>query len=97
MRRWPIILLLPLAAIACQQNSPQSDSPPPPVAGNVTDLHAFARFITGKPTPEQFRAAYPHVVLVLPGQIATREFRMTNSRYFAELDGDGRISGGKFM
>lgn len=97
MRRWLVILLLPLATIACQQNTPQSDAPPPPVAGNVTDLDAFAGFIAGKPTPEQFKAAYPDVVLVLPGQIATREFRMNNSRYFAELDGDGRISGGKFM
>lgn len=65
--------------------------------GKVGDLPAFERFIAAKPTPEQFAARYPDVRLVLPGQIATKEFRSDNSRYFAETDAQGRIVGGKFM
>jgi len=70
---------------------------PAAVHGFVTDMTAFDAFIATHPTPDQFRANYPDVLLVLPGTIATREFRTNNSRYFAELDKDGRISGGKFM
>lgn len=70
---------------------------PSPVAGFVTDLPAFDAFIAGRPTPSQFRAAYPDVLLVLPGTMTTQEFRSNNSRYVAELDAEGRISGGRFM
>jgi predicted small lipoprotein YifL len=70
---------------------------PAAVHGYVTDMKAFDAFIATHPTPDQFRAAYPDVLLVLPGTVATREFRNNNSRYFAELDANGRITGGKFM
>ena len=70
---------------------------PTPVHGLVTDMTAFDAFIAAHPTPEQFKAAYPDVLLVLPGTIATREMRSNNSRYFAEVDANGRITGGKFM
>lgn len=70
---------------------------PAPVHGFVTDVTAFDAFIATHPTPDQFKAAYPDVLLVLPGTIATREMRSNNSRYFAELDANGRITGGKFM
>ncbi|MBM7120327.1 LPS translocon maturation chaperone LptM [Dyella kyungheensis] len=70
---------------------------PAPVHGFVTEMTAFDAFIATHPTPEQFKAAYPDVLLVLPGTIATREMRSDNSRYFAELDANGRITGGKFM
>ncbi|MHA6205723.1 LPS translocon maturation chaperone LptM [Dyella soli] len=70
---------------------------PVPVHGAVTDMQAFDGFIATHPTPAQFRAAYPDVLLVLPGSISTREMRTDHSRYFAELDKDGRITGGKFM
>lgn len=70
---------------------------PAPVHGFVTDMTAFKAFIDTHPTPDQFRAAYPDVLLVLPGAVATREFRNNNSRYFADLDTNGRITGGKFM
>lgn len=68
-----------------------------PVAGKVTDLAAFERFIATRPKPADFRARYPDVVLILPGEFSTKEFRMDNSRYFAELDEQGRIKGGRFM
>lgn len=70
---------------------------PTPVHGHVTDMTAFKAFIDTHPTPEQFRAAYPDVLLVLPGTVATRELRSDNSRYFADQDANGRIIGGKFM
>jgi hypothetical protein len=36
------------------------------------------------------------VQLVMPNTITTMDFRSNNSRYFAELDKDGRIVGGHF-
>jgi hypothetical protein len=68
-----------------------------PVSGVVTDMSAFDSFIATHPTAEQFHVAYPDVTLILPGTMATREMRMNNSRYFAEVDASGRITGGKFM
>jgi predicted small lipoprotein YifL len=70
---------------------------PAPVHGFVTDLTAFNAFIATHPTAAQFRTAYPDVLLVLPGDVSTRELRTNNSRYFAEVDASGRITGGKFM
>jgi len=88
---------LGLGACACMQPGGNADSTEAPVPGKVTDLAAFERFIAGQPTPEQFRARYPDVLLILPGTIATKEFRSDNSRYFAKLDAQGRISSGSFM
>jgi predicted small lipoprotein YifL len=88
----------PAPAAAPVAPAPKPVTPAPgAVHGFVTDMTAFDAFIATHPTPDQFRASYPDVLLVLPGTIATREFRTNNSRYFAELDKDGRISGGKFM
>ena len=82
------------ALVACQ-TSPAAQ--PRPVAGFVTDMKGFDAFIATKPTPEQFRAAYPDVSLVTPGMMSTREMRQNNSRYFPKLDDQGRIVGGSFM
>jgi predicted small lipoprotein YifL len=84
------------AAPAAKPAAP-SVAAPAPVHGFVTDMTAFDAFIATHPTADQFHAAYPDVQLVLPGAIATREFRTNNSRYFAEVDANGRITGGKFM
>lgn len=84
-----------LAACAQPMNQPETQAAP--VAGKVTDLDAFGRFIAGRPTADQFRARYPDVKLVMPGDIATKELRSDNSRYFAETDTEGRITGGRFM
>jgi hypothetical protein len=83
------------AALSGCQSTPRHGSPA--VTGFVTDLERFRRFVDGHPSPAQFRAAYPDVQLVLPGAITTREMRMNNSRYFAELDAQGHIAGGRFM
>lgn len=93
-----VAVSLALGACACRQPAqPVAESEMAPTPGKVTDLTAFERFIAGQPTPEQFRARYPDVQLVLPGTIATKEFRSDNSRYFPKLDGQGRIVGGSFM
>ena len=86
------------ALVACQ-SAPQTAQAvqPRPVAGFVTDLKAFDAFIATKPTPAQFHAAYPDVVLVTPDMMTTREMRQNNSRYFPKLDAEGRIVGGSFM
>lgn len=80
---------------ACVHSAPAQETAPMP--GYVQDLPAFERFIATRPTPAQFRARYPDVQLVMPGDITTKEMRLNNSRYFAELDADGRIVGGRFM
>ncbi|WP_368311627.1 hypothetical protein [Luteibacter sp. CQ10] len=85
------------AVLSACQTAPATQPRPQPVAGFVTDVKAFDAFIATRPTPEQFRAAYPDVLLVTPDMMTTREIRMNNSRYFPEMDAEGRIKGGKFM
>jgi hypothetical protein len=88
--------ILGVAALTACQTAP-SAATPAPVHGFVTDTKAFDAFIATHPTPDQFRAAYPDVILVMPDMMSTREMRMNNSRYFPKLDEAGRIVGGKFM
>jgi len=89
-------MLFMLAALGCSMTNAGPDLPEPR-PGVVTDLDAFQEFIALAPTPEQFREVYPGVVLILPGDVATREYRADNSRYFADLDDDGNITGGSFQ
>lgn len=85
-------------AVAACCHLPLAEPPPSLVVpGFVTDLDGFEKFIATQPTPAQFRARYPDVTLVLPGSIATKEMRMNHSRYFAQLDAEGRITGGQFQ
>ncbi len=90
-----------IAIAACQPGTGVSSGPvtPRPVvpAGPASfDLAAFERFIDSRPTPASFRATYPQIQLVLPGDIATMEYRYDHSRFFADLDAQGRIVGGGF-
>lgn len=87
------VLAVAMAVGACHQATPQIGTP---VAGFVTDVQRFEAFIATHPSVEEFRARYPDVQLVLPGTMTTMEFRANNSRYYAELDKDGRIVGGHF-
>lgn len=89
----PIVLATMLAFAGCHD---MTHATPAPVHGFVTDLSAFDVFIGTHPTPDQFRATYPDVQLVMPGTMTTLEFRSNNSRYYPELDKDGRITGGHF-
>jgi hypothetical protein len=110
MKAWaerkPLVILAALLMAACQvpqsaepqpPNPPMDASPDKPAAANADDAVAFDAFVAKNPTPGQFRQRYPSVTLVLPGDIATKELRSDRSRYFADLDAQGRIVGGKFM
>lgn len=90
-----LVLLFALAVPACSMT--ETRELPEPRSGVVTDLAAFEEFVALAPTPEEFRGVYPDVVLILPGDIATREFRTDNSRFFADLDAEERIIGGSFQ
>ena len=76
--------------------APISLAEPEPVRGNVVDRRAFDRFIATRPGPFEFRRLYPDVTLVLPQDIATRELRNDNSRFFAQVDAEGKIVSGEF-
>lgn len=84
-------------ALISTPRTPQGLQSAPAATADINDVDDFKHFIDGHPDPEQFRRRYPRVRLVLPGDIATREFRNDRSRYFAELDAGGRIVGGRFM
>lgn len=86
-----------LSLAACTVPATQTTMSTTPITGFVTDVVSFEQFIATTPTPEQFKAQYPDVTLVLPGSITTKEMRMNRSRYFAQLDTQGRITGGKFQ
>jgi hypothetical protein len=62
----------------------------------VTNLDGFQTFINTHPTPAQFKAMYPGVLLMMPGTISTMEIRYDNTRFFPQLDKDGNIIGGDF-
>lgn len=102
MLAFRLFLLSAAAALsACARTPPPQTLPSAMPASatrtSVTDLAAFEAFIATRPTPDAFAANYPGVALVLPGMIATKELRMDHSRYFAELDAEGRIAGGRFQ
>ncbi len=85
----------PLPETASMPSTPEI--PATPGRTSVTDLPAFDALIATRPTPAELRSRYPGLHLVLPGDISTRELRGDRSRYFVELDGEGRIVGGRFQ
>lgn len=93
----PVAPAKPVAPVKPATSVAPARPAPTAVHGFVTDMATFDAFIATHPTPDEFRAAYPDVTLVLPGDVATRELRSNDSRYFAEVDANGRITGGKFM
>jgi hypothetical protein len=62
----------------------------------VANMESFENFIASHPTADEFKKMYPGVQLMLPGTISTMEIRYDNSRFFPQLDKDGRIIGGDF-
>jgi hypothetical protein len=59
-------------------------------------MAAFENFIATHPTAGEFKKAYPGVQLMLPGMMSTMDMRYDNSRFFPQMDKDGRIVGGDF-
>jgi hypothetical protein len=90
----PVLLLATLGAFGCCSTEPRAAVPA--VHGKIVDLGEFESFVATHPSPVVFREHYPDVTLVLPGEMASKEFRRDHSRYFAELDASGRIVGGSF-
>lgn len=99
MKQLLLSVLVSLFALsACAMNDTREEALPEPRSGNVTDVAAFKGFLEAfRPTPEELRQVYPDLHIVLPGDIATKEYRMDNSRFFAVLDDDGRIIDGRFQ
>jgi len=62
----------------------------------VVNMDSFEAFISTHPTAEEFKKMYPGVQLMMPGMISTMEIRYDNTRFFPQLDKDGRIIGGDF-
>jgi hypothetical protein len=56
----------------------------------------FKSFLATKPTPAQFHKRYPKVALILFGAESGKSARTDDSRFFAQLDDNGHIVGGKF-
>lgn len=98
MRRLvPCLLVLAAALGGCRSTAEPSIYEPIAVKEDKFDVKAFEQYIATKPLPEAFYSRYPNVKLVLPGDVTTKEFRIDRSRYFAELDAEGRIVGGRFQ
>jgi hypothetical protein len=74
-----------------------ADGDPVDASADDFDREAFAAFLAKAPTAEEFQAAYPDVTLVLPGGIATMDFRSDHSRFFATVDDAGHVIGGRFQ
>lgn len=92
--RTPTMLLSADQQAAAQVATAASQDDAKPA--DVNDLADFDRYLATRPTVAAFQKRYPTVFVVLPGTIATREFRSDRSRFFAELDAEGRIIGGHF-
>lgn len=96
--RLPVLaLLLVIGGAACAPEHSEGVSEiAEPRSGTVEDVSRFWQFLESRPTPEAFERVYPDVHLVLPGDIVTQEYRTDRSRFFAELDEQGRITAGEF-
>jgi len=65
--------------------------------GVWVDTVRFRALIGQRPTLDALAQAFPEVTFVGPDQIATMELRFDQSRFFADLDEDGRVTGGHFQ
>lgn len=81
-----------LAASVAASASPAST--PDPAADTAKDMAELPAFVAARPTPEEFQQAFPDVWLILPGDIVSRDVCSQYYRFIAELDPQGRISGG---
>jgi len=89
----PVILCASLLAIPAGAATPEA-SAQASGNGNLDDRSALHAFVQSRPTPEEFQEAYPDVWLILPGDIVSRDVCSQYYRFIAELDSNGRISGG---
>jgi hypothetical protein len=95
-----LIRNLSLAALALAPMVSLASADPivvrPPVC-NVTNVDAFMNYLSqSKPTLGELKQIYTCLHVVMPGDIATMEYRTDNSRFFANVDEHGRIVDGSF-
>ncbi|MFO7954628.1 hypothetical protein [Thioalkalivibrio sp.] len=90
-----VVLVLGIGGCSAHKTETRVDGPEPR-PGTVEQMNPFLRFLETRPTPAEFERVYPDVMLVLPGDVVTQEYRTDNSRFFAELDEEGRIHDGEF-
>ncbi|AKJ95753.1 MULTISPECIES: hypothetical protein [Thioalkalivibrio] len=90
-----VVLALGVGACSVHKTETRGDGPEPR-PGTVEQMNPFLHFLESRPTPAEFGRVYPDVMLVLPGDIVTQEYRTDHSRFFADLDDENRIRGGEF-
>ncbi len=84
------LAIAPLAAV-------HAESAPVHLACAVLDPAAFADYVGNHhPTLVELQGHINCLKIVMPGETATAEYRSDNSRFFAEMDTFGRITGGRF-
>jgi hypothetical protein len=57
---------------------------------------AFQDYLATRPTPDEFRARFSEITLVMPGDAATRDLRLDCSRFFGNTGEDGHVVSGRF-
>ena len=68
-----------------------------PFACGVIDAPAFVDYVKNhQPTLVDLKARASCLRIVMPGDVTTMEFRVDNSRFFAQTDEHGRIVDGSF-
>jgi hypothetical protein len=98
--RW-VLLATVLVLAACNRGAAPTGTAEgacvrQPAGMAATPSASFRDFLATRPTPAAFRAHYPDMTLVMPGDIVTREFRFDCTRFFADLDNEGHVVGGRF-
>jgi len=88
-----ISLFAALVAVPAAASAPQPSEPDRTV-DTAKDISELPAFVASRPTPEEFQQAFPEIWLVLPGDIVSRSVCSEYFRFMAELDAEGRISGG---
>jgi hypothetical protein len=93
-----VTYVLSLAALALAPlAAAHAASEPVRIGCAPVDVRAFMNYIeTYHPTLVELKSQVNCVFIVTPDMIVTTEYRPDNSRFFADMDKHGRITGGRF-
>ncbi len=64
--------------------------------GAAVPTMAFRDFLATRPRPAEIRARYGEIAQVVPDDRATRAPRVDCSRFFTDVDVDGKVIDGRF-